>query len=85
GAILRSSPEVYDAYYARLRGERYEAPIAKAEDTRSWEERTLAEGQAKLREITKAQMDEQKLAEAKAQLRNIFGKLKLGFARFVTG
>jgi hypothetical protein len=30
GAILRSSPEVHDAYMARMAGERYEAPIAKA-------------------------------------------------------
>jgi hypothetical protein len=30
GAILRSSPEVHDAYMARLAGERYEAPVAKA-------------------------------------------------------
>jgi hypothetical protein len=63
GAILRSSPEVYEAYHARMAGERYEAPVAKAEDTRSSIERSLAEGQARLREITKAQMGEQKLAE----------------------
>jgi hypothetical protein len=30
GAILRSSPEVYEAYHARMAGERYEAPVAKA-------------------------------------------------------
>jgi hypothetical protein len=30
GAILRSSPEVYEAYHARMAGERYQAPIAKA-------------------------------------------------------
>jgi hypothetical protein len=30
GAILRSSPEVYEAYQARMAGERYEAPVAKA-------------------------------------------------------
>jgi hypothetical protein len=76
GAILRSSPDVYDAYRARMAGERYEAPVAKAEDGRSSIERSLAEGQARLREITKAQMDEQKLAEAKAKLRGIFDKLK---------
>jgi hypothetical protein len=32
--------------------------------------------QARLREISKAQADEQKLAEAKAKLRGVFGKLK---------
>src|SRR5688500_950995 len=47
GAILRSSPEVYEAYQARVRGERYEAPVAKAEDTRSSIERTIEAGQAK--------------------------------------
>jgi hypothetical protein len=30
GTILRSSPEVHDAYMARMAGERYEAPVAKA-------------------------------------------------------
>jgi len=64
------------AYAARTRGERYEASVAKAEDTRGSIERTIEEGQAKLREIAKAQMDEQKLAEAKGRLRGIFDKLK---------
>jgi hypothetical protein len=30
GAILRSSPEVYEAYQARMAGERWQAPVAKA-------------------------------------------------------
>jgi hypothetical protein len=30
GAILRSGPEVYEAYQARMAGERWQAPIAKA-------------------------------------------------------
>jgi hypothetical protein len=30
GAILNSSPEVYEAYHARMAGERYQAPVAKA-------------------------------------------------------
>jgi hypothetical protein len=29
GAILGSSPEVYEAYQARMAGERYEAPVDK--------------------------------------------------------
>jgi hypothetical protein len=30
GAMLRSSPEVYEAYQARMAGERWQAPVAKA-------------------------------------------------------
>ena len=74
--IFKNDPQAYEAYQAHMAGKRYEAPVAKAEDTRSSIERTIEEGQAKLREIAKAQMDEQKLATAKSALRNIFGKLK---------
>jgi hypothetical protein len=80
GAILRSSPEVYEAYSARTRGEPYKAPVRKVEDTRSSIECSLAEGQAKLAELAKAnsmpKVAEEELAAAKAKLRGIFGKLK---------
>jgi hypothetical protein len=74
--IFKNDPRAYEAYQAHMAGERYEAPVAKAEDTRSSIERTVEEGQVRLREICKAQADEQKLAEAKAKLRGIFQKLK---------
>src|SRR5215213_715083 len=74
--IFKNDPQAYEAYQAHMAGKRYEAPVAKAEDTRSSIERTVEEGQVRLREICKAQADEQKLAEAKAKLRGIFGKLK---------
>ena len=79
-AILRSSPKVYDAYFARTRGEPYEAPVRKVEDTRSSIERSIEEGQAKLAQLAKAdsmpKVAEEELAAAKARLRGIFGKLK---------
>jgi hypothetical protein len=74
--IFKNDPQAYAAYQAHMAGVRYEAPVAKAEDTRSSIERTIEEGQVRLREIAKAQMDEQKLAAAKSALRNIFSKLK---------
>jgi hypothetical protein len=74
--IFKNDPQAYEAYQAHMAGERWQAPVAKAEDTRSSIERTIEEGQVRLREIHKAQMDEQKLAEAKAKLRGIFDKLK---------
>jgi hypothetical protein len=74
--IFKNDPQAYEAYQAHMAGERWQAPVAKAEDTRSSIERTIEEGQARLREIAKAQMDEQKLAAAKSALRNIFSKLK---------
>ena len=74
--IFKNDPQAYEAYQAHMAGKRYEAPIAKAEDTRSSIERTIEEGQVRLREIAKAQMDEQKLAEAKAKLRGTLDKLR---------
>ncbi len=77
GDIFKNDPQAYEAYMAHIRGEpRWEAPVAKAEDTRISIERTIEEGQVRLREIAKAHMDEQKLAEAKAKLRSIFDKLR---------
>jgi hypothetical protein len=76
GDIFKNNPDAYEAYRAQMVGQRWQAAVSEPEDTRSSIERSLAEGQAKLREIAKAEMDEQKLAEAKAKLRNIFSKLK---------
>jgi hypothetical protein len=77
GAILKRSPEIYDAYHVRMAGERYEAPVRKVEDSRSSIERSLAEGQAKLAALAKAaapKVDEPALAEVKGRLRGIFDK-----------
>jgi hypothetical protein len=76
GEIFKSDPQAYEAYRAQMVGQRWQAAVSEPEDTRGSIERSVAEGQAKLREIAKAQMDEQKLAAAKSALRNIFQKLK---------
>jgi hypothetical protein len=136
---LLNDPQTYEAYHARMAGERYEAPVAKAAEPAvsghaltikklietndmdglgrlmrsdptahatyermmqaglttayaevakrqqqssglSSIERSIAEGQAKLAELAKAdsmpKVAEEELAEAKARLRGIFGKLK---------